>query len=73
MNNNNDIFNFDKANYFMSKDSGALNNVFKRSDSTKINTPFTSYGYGYRKSTSFGSIKDGKIFENFNNDEISKQ
>ena len=79
MNNNNDIFNFDKANYFMSKDSGALNSVFKRSDSTdnknlnKINNPFTSYGYGYRKSTSFGSIKDGKIFENFNNDEISKQ
>ena len=77
MNSNTDFFNFDKPNY-ISKDSGLFNsNPFKRSDSTdiknlnKLNYPFNTFGY--KRSTSFGSNKDVKFFENINNDEISKQ
>ena len=75
MNSNTDYFNFDKQN-FISKDSGLINpNPFKRSDSTDIknlkNYPYNVFGY--KRSTSFGSNKDVKFFENFNNDEISKQ
>ena len=76
MNSNTDYFNFDKPNY-ISKDSGLFSsNPFKRSDSTdvknlnKSNYPYNTFGY--KRSTSFGSNKDVKIFENFNNDEISK-
>ena len=75
MNSNTDYFYFDKPNY-ISKDSGLFSsNPFKRSDSTDIknikNYPYNAFGY--KRSTSFGSNKDAKIFENFNNDEISKQ
>ena len=75
INSSSDFFNFDKSN-FITKDSGLIS-PFKRSDSTDLkNINKLNYQinpFGYKRSTSFGSNKDYKIFENLNNDEISKQ
>ena len=67
INNPNELFNLDKQNLYNSINSS---NIFKHSDSTdinkltKLNTPFIPFGY--KRSTSFGSIIDGKIYDNNN-------
>ena len=67
INNPNELFNLDKQNLYNSINSS---NIFKHSDSTdinkltKLNTPF--FPFGYKRSTSFGSIIDGKIYDNNN-------
>ena len=67
INNPNELFNLDKQNLYNSINSS---NIFKHSDSTdinkltKLNTPFIPFGY--KRSTSFGSIFDGKIYDNNN-------
>ena len=67
INNPNELFNLDKQNLYNSINSS---NIFKHSDSTDINkltilnTPFIPFGY--KRSTSFGSIIDGKIYDNNN-------
>ena len=74
INNPNSYFN--SFPNFINKDSGVVN-AFRRTDSNelnklnRINYPFNTFGY--KRSTSFGSIKDGKIFDNYNNDDINKQ
>ena len=74
LNSNNDFFNFERPN-FISKDSGVVN-AFRRTESNELNKlnriNYLFNPFVYKRSTSFGSIKDGK-FDNYNNDDINKQ
>jgi hypothetical protein len=68
LNSNNEIFNFDKNNSYNKEMNPNGNIVFRHMDSNDLNNlnkPSYLYpGFGYKKSTSFGSIIEGKIYDN---------
>ena len=68
MNSNTGIFTFDKNNLYNRETNPNANIVFKHMDSNdlnKFNKPSYLFpAFGYKRSTSFGLIVDGKIYDN---------
>ena len=70
MNSNADIFNFDRPYIFNKEIIPTGNNAFRHMDSNELNkinrTSCLFPPFGYKRSTSFGSNIEGKIYENNN-------
>ena len=68
MNNNNEFFNYDKSNLYNKEVNPNANNGFRHMDSNELNklnkTSYLFPPFGYKRSTSFGSIIDGKNYDN---------
>ena len=70
MNSNADIFNYDRPYIFNKEIIPTGNNAFRHMDSNELNkinrTSCLFPPFGYKRSTSFGSNIEGKIYENNN-------